>query len=581
QYQINVPPFNPAAPAAAQGCAATNLVVPGACQPLTVFSNQASTYAEDYHNISHEISLASSGNGPLQWIGGLYYYREGYKQPVFTTNFKQPQLAGANLINAGNPAGISLDTNQRLYDDRTQFQEESYAAYGQIDWKFTDTWKATLGLRYSHDHLFGTEAVRLICFGPQACLSGSAPNLLGTLTPPVDVTAAQVYTGGIPTGVVNNGKPGGVTFTPDGFASRGYDHNWEATTGTAGLQWDPSPGTMMYARYSRGYLMGGFNSGVTSFLGQFPFTDAEHDNDYEIGIKKDLFNRTLQVNLALFWEDLSGFQAPLSVANNTGGLAPSQSQYVNIPKSVTRGFELETNWVPFEHATVLFNYSFTDAYVKTLSGVIDPTDPSALQPGAKPLTALQTCTGTNPAVAGGNALCDVNTGLVQRPQDLSGNSLPQTPRNKIAIAATYTWDFEPGSLTPEVSYIWRDKQYAGIFERWYNAAPSWDQWDARVTWKGKDNRYSVIAFIKNIGNTLGYDGGASGSRLSGVFNAATVAAANGGITPGLPLAATVPSALLGAVNGVQKAGTPNNSGIVTTYNLTPPRTFGIEFQYRF
>jgi iron complex outermembrane receptor protein len=573
-FQIPVAAFNPALPPAAQGCPATN-IAGGNCPPLTVFPRQASTYSEDYHNISHEINVGSNGQGALQWLGGVYYYKEGYKQPVFTTLFDQPQLAGTITPAAPSLTGpVGQDFQNRLYDDRPQFQEESYAGYGQIDWKFADTLKATLGLRYSHDKLTGSESVRVICFGPSACLNGSSPQLLGqTFTPPVDVTAGVVWLGGVPKGVVNNGKPGGVTFTPDGFATRGYDHSWSATTGTAGLQWDPTPGTMMYARYSRGYLMGGFNSGVTSTLGQFPFTDAEHDNDYEIGIKKDFFHKTLQIDLALFWEDLDGFQAPLTVANNTGGLLPSQSQYVNIPKAVSRGFELETTWIPIEHMNVLFNYSFNDAYVKSLSGIIDPTDPEALAAGAKPMTqALQTCSGTNPALPGGNALCDVNTGLVSRPQDLSGNSLPQAPRNKIAVAVTYTWDFEPGSFTPEVSYIWRDKQFAGIFERSYNEAPSWDQWDFRATWKDKDNKYSIIAFVKNAFDTIGYDGGASSSRITGVYSAATIAAA--GLTKGLP--ATLPG---GGFNAVQ-AGNGFN-GIATTYNLTPPRTFGVEFQYRF
>ena len=39
---------------------------------------------------------------------------------------------------------------------------------------------------------------------------------------------------------------------------------------------------------------------MTSTLGQFPYTDAEHINDYEIGLKKD-FGRTLQVNLDVFY----------------------------------------------------------------------------------------------------------------------------------------------------------------------------------------------------------------------------------------------------------------------------------------
>jgi len=101
-----------------------------------------------------------------------------------------------------------------------------------------------------------------------------------------------------------------------------------------------------------------------------------------------------------------------------------------------------------------------------------------------------------------------------------------------------------GTLIPEISYIWRDKQYGTIFERSYNEAPSWDQWDGRVTWKDKDNAYSVIAYVKNAFNTIGYDGGSTSSRYAGVYSAATIAAA--GMTAGLP--GSVP----GTFNAVQK-----------------------------
>jgi iron complex outermembrane recepter protein len=78
--------------------------------------------------------------------------------------------------------------------------------------------------------------------------------------------------------------------------------------------------------------------------------------------------------------------------------------------------------------------------------------------------------------------------------------------------------------------------------------------------------------VKNIGDSLGYDGGASSTRLTGVYSGATIAAA--GMTAGLP--ATIPG---GGFNAVQRNASFN--GINTTYNLTPPRTFGVELQYRF
>ncbi|MBS0335131.1 MAG: TonB-dependent receptor, partial [Proteobacteria bacterium] len=524
----------------------TTYVALGACAPLTARTVYSSTYQEDYHNFSHEIDVASNGNGPLQWIGGVYYYTQDIKQPVFTTMPNETALDGP-ITNAAaaagiNTGGVGQDFQRRLYDDRAETRIESYAAFGQIDWKFTDTLKLTLGVRYNHDKETGTESLRLICYTTQACLSGAGPELLGNFSPPVDITIAETWLNSVPKGVVNNGKPGGVTFTPDGFATRGYDQTWTATTGTAGIQWDPSPGTMMYARYSRGYLMGGFNVGVTSTLGEFPETNPEYNNDYEIGLKKDFFNRTLQVNVALFWEDLKNYQAPLTIINTAGGQALSQSEYLNIPKAVSRGVEIETNWSPIEHLNILFNYSFDDAKIKKLSGIVDPNDPEALAPGAKPLTALQTCTGTTTG-AQPNALCDVYTGLVNRAQDLAGNSMPQNARNKVALAVTYAIEFGAGTLTPEASYIWRDKQYSSIFQRSYDESPSWDQTDLRLTWKDKDNRYSIIGFVKNVFDTLGYDGGATGNRITGVYSAATIAA--------LGMKAGTPGGVPGTFNAVQ------------------------------
>ena len=566
----------PTRPASAGPPAATCSVLLqsiGRCTPLTIFPRQSSTYAELYHNISHELNLASATKSNFQWLGGLYYYREGYEQPVFTTLFDQPQIALSPSASAAALTGAALppSTDHRLYDDRPAFEEESYAAYGQVDWKFTNTLKLTVGLRYNHDKLTGTEAVRVICFATTPC--GTVPELLGSFTPPVDVTAGVAYLGKdaqgnfanlTPQGVVPNGSLGGVTFTTDGFAKRDYAHTWTATTGTAGLQWDPDPDTNIYGRYSRGYLMGGFNSGVTSTLGQFPFTDAEFSNDFEFGIKKE-FGRRLQVNVALFYDQIKGYQAPLTVANLTGGLAVSQSRYVNIPKAVTQGIEIETTWIPIDNLSVLFNYSYNDAKITNLTGIIDPADPLAQQPGAKPLTpTLVACTGTTTGAAP-NPLCDTSTGFVQRPQDLSGNQLPQAPKNKVAVNVNYSFSFQSGTLIPSVSYVWRDKQYAGLFSRPLAAAPSWDQVDMRVTWKDRDNRYSVIAYVNNVFDTLGYDGGASASRTSGVYAASTIAAA--GLTPGLP--GVVP----GTFNAVQ--------GISTSYALTPPRTYGVEFQYRF
>ncbi|WP_372785904.1 TonB-dependent receptor [Phenylobacterium sp.] len=539
-FTLPVAPFFAAGGAALGAQVTPCSVVPG-CTGVNVRPRYASTYQENKHWVSHELNLSSSGDGDLQWLVGAYYYKEGVQQPVFTTLFDQTQLASAGIAAAAPTltGPVNADTLLRPYDDRPEMHDESYAGFGQIDWKFAPDWKTTLGIRYSHDHKYGTEDVRVVCYAVTSCLGGATPEGLGSLAPPVDVTAGVVNLATTPRGVVPGGI-GGVTFLPGGFAHRAYDANFSAWTGTAGVQWDPDRDTMVYARYSRGYKAGGFNVGISTTLGSSPYTGPEHANNYEVGLKKDFFNHTLQTNLAIYYLDYQDFQAPVTVPAVSGGIAQSQGVFLNVPKAVSYGLELETIWSPIDHLQFQLTYAYDDAHITDLKGVIDPTDPTATQPGAKPVGAA--------------GPIDVYTGLPTRGQDLSGNQLPQSTKNKVALNGTYTWVMDAGSLSPSVSYIWRDKQYGSIFTRSYNEAPSWSQVDARVTWKGKDNKYSVIAYVKNLFDDLGYDGGATGARIAGTLPGATV------VSP--------------QRNVVQP-------GFNITYPLTPPRTYGVELQYRF
>jgi iron complex outermembrane receptor protein len=226
---------------------------------------------------------------------------------------------------------------------------------------------------------------------------------------------------------------------------------------------------------------------------------------------------------------------------------------------VSEGVELETIWQPIDHLQILFNYSYLDAHVSEAKGVVDPADPAALQPGANPLVSQAQCLA---AVNTPNA-CSADIFTVGQPnggftrgQDVSGSNLPNAPKNKVAFNANYTFVLDTGSVTGSATYVWRDKQYGSIFNRPYYQAPSWSQTDLRLTYKDKANKYTIIAWVKNLFDDIGYEGGATAGRRAGLVPAYTL---------GLPG--------LGA--------TPIVQGIAPTYTITPPRTYGIELQYRF
>ena len=76
---------------------------------------------------SYESQLVSTGTGPFSWTGGLFYFREGNKQPTRQDIFA---TGGVNTV------GLSTTAT---------------ALYGQADYRFTPVWKATGGLRYSNE----------------------------------------------------------------------------------------------------------------------------------------------------------------------------------------------------------------------------------------------------------------------------------------------------------------------------------------------------------------------------------------------------------------------------------------------
>ena len=472
--------------------------------------------------------LLPPGSGPyvLDAAGGLGFssinpskiFSQGL-QMLSNEHAKIKWIGGADYSKERgriNQTGDGFGASNVGTDDR--FTVESKAVFAQATFPFSDRWSGTLGGRYTD------ESYDLLDFRPTPNPPEKLKGKKSTYTARVqrqadDWLAFGGVTSGFKTGTLNAASAGAGRALPE-----------EVTTA-------------------------------------------------EIGFKKD-FGRTLQTNVAIFYYDFSNYQAPLTVANLTGGIAVSESRYLNIPKSVSEGIELESTWAPIDNLRILFNYSFNPTRVKTLTNIIDPNDPLGLQPGAKPLTALTACTGSGaPTVAnpGLNPLCDVYTGFVSRPQDLSGNSLPQQPRNKVAVNVIYTFDFEKGSLTPSASYVWRDKEYSGVFQRDYYSSPSWDQVDGRVTWKDKDNKYSIIAYVKNAFDRLGYDGGSGAARLSGLYPNSVIAASQATptkIIPGLAQTAT-------STNGLLSGPGVHAGNIGVGYALTPPRTFGVEFQYRF
>jgi iron complex outermembrane receptor protein len=510
-------------------------------------------YVEDDWWTAHDLTFQSTNDSPLQWtVGGFGYYQH-YNQPYRVYDNNQPQLAQpvfappTALVSASCPGFLCGFTTPAAdlaapnpshtigYFDY-KFNVMSFGGYGQASYKINDQLKVAGDLRYSWDRKWGVENTRYIFWG-SGLLDAALP-FFGPGTQALDLTSSIVCLTGNPADCNNGSLAPGVkskgVILPNGYAQRQLAITSDAVTGGGELEWTPTPDIFTYFRYGRGYESPSFNAGQVIAL---PATKPEFLNAYEIGYKQT-FGKTLLVNIAAFYYDYIGLQVPLAISN--GGVI--QSLFVNVPKSLSEGVELEAYWTPIEPLTLTLSYSYDRTEVLTgCSGNVnalgafvanpgtlciqDTNDPAAVAPGANP-------------VPGGGGL-----------QSVKGNLLPNAPLHKLAVDGAYTFHFAPGDLTFSATFAYRDRQTSTLFGRFYDTAPSWYDIDLRALWRAPKDKYEIIAFVKNLTNTLQYAVGNGGAGLAGSANSVSV-------------------------NGV-------GLNWVSTYDLNPPRTFGLEVRYKF
>ena len=192
------------------------------CTPDTISTVVPNTFVENKTFWSNEFNLTSTGNGPLQWILGAYGYGEHYNQPV---DYDIPGSAFLNTWAIVLPYGQSTAPVNSIDYYNTVAHGQSYATFGQIDWKLTDTLKFTGGLRYTYDHKSGQESTRQL-FASFPDPFGLATFRVFNLTPgtPGGFVGAPPVTKGV----------SAVTYdAATGIGYRNYNDHWSANTGTA------------------------------------------------------------------------------------------------------------------------------------------------------------------------------------------------------------------------------------------------------------------------------------------------------------------------------------------------------------
>ena len=188
---------------------------------------------------------------------------------------------------------------------------ENYGIYADVEYAITDRLAVTAGLRYSEDN---KEFSWLI-----------PPTTLATLRPGV---SNQIFTDARGTYESAATSP---TLAKD---------SWSKTTGRLVATYRLSDQLIAYGSVSTGYKAGGFDS--LAIKTSVDPLKPENSEQYEIGLKGDLFNNRLQVQLALFDLTVDGRQR--SVETRPPGQENAIPTVINVDSGV-QGVEINLSWL--------------------------------------------------------------------------------------------------------------------------------------------------------------------------------------------------------------------------------------------
>ena len=254
----------------------------------------------DMNVFTQEFELLSTGDGPLDWVLGAFYYNEESRE-------QRTNRIDRFDTDSNGRTGLQGDQTQPLVIQysNTRNNANSYALFGQINYDLTEQLQVEAGIRYTRDG-------KNYFSGADTVLS--------------DGSSRSVPTGG--------GRFTTFPILNQVFFDNTGGTSWNRFTWRLGLKYDINDDAQMYATYSRGYKAGGYAAR------QGDFYNPEVVDAFEAGFKGRWADNMLQTNLALFYYDYKDKQElqffPPNLQFPNGGL-----QLINATNATSYGAELE------------------------------------------------------------------------------------------------------------------------------------------------------------------------------------------------------------------------------------------------
>ncbi len=231
---------------------------------------------------------------PLDWLGGAFYTHES---SAFLQFLDARDALQTSRVLSPATGGLSLFG-----------QLSEWAVFGQVDYHLLPTFDVALGGRFEGTAQHSqTSQFCCILYGP------------------------------------------GSTQSP--LTSNDHDALYSVAP-----RWHVSDNTLIYGRIATGYRPGGPNVSVAGIT-NIPSYGPDKTVNYEVGLRQDLFNKTVAIDITGYYIDWRNVQV-LSVVNTSAGPFTLNG---NAGSAVSKGVEWTINWVPLHGLTLSAVGDYTDS----------------------------------------------------------------------------------------------------------------------------------------------------------------------------------------------------------------------------
>ncbi len=242
----------------------------------------------------------------------------------------------------------------------------------------------------------------------------------------------------------------------------------DAWTPRFGAQFDVTDDVMIYGQWSKGFKSGGYaaNSAGNSF-------DPEHIQGYEAGIKAKFADNRVRFNLAGYHYTISNLQVQKVVDVGTFFvLNAAEAKIYGAEFSLTA---LLAPGLEFDASGMVQSAKYTD--FKNCNEVL-----------------VQGACGSGDPLA--NVLAPAGHLF-----DVSGNWLNRAAPYSLNLGLQYTADVGGGKLVLRGESYFSGRVHFGEFGSADSTQPAYSLQNAFVTYTPANDRFTLRAFVKNIGNT--------------------------------------------------------------------------------